>query len=66
MVGTELTRNKLYFENENDNNIKPFTLLEMYIYLYYYQNSLCKRYNYQFSHYINPITKYIYKYILYY
>lgn len=32
MVGTELTRNKLYFENENDNNIKPATLLEMYIF----------------------------------
>lgn len=34
MVGTELTRNKLYFENENDNNIKPSTLLEMYIFFF--------------------------------
>lgn len=65
MVGTELTRNKLYFENENDNNIKPSTLLEMYVFFYYNKNSICKRNNYQLTHFINHNSKYINICILY-
>lgn len=54
MVGTELTRNKLTFEDENDNNIKPCQLLEKYLLYYYYMfmyfYSICKRYNYQYNY----------------